>query len=386
MEETAPELMCEIFSNIVKVKDIANAAISYPRSKNLLFDCIKSIQDEDTLVNAEYILRMNKLQDINAQILVKNSNELNYISRKKWNYLHLVLGRQFDGKPITFQLFMEIVQRFLKLWVENNKVEESFTQERLVSPLENKTLIIERQSDKQKTINYDDDKAIRFIYKEGIVHIYKNNVYTLKVRDVFFDILAYLNRNHSLSGLEVFANFVSNINAIEAQTQRYIDFFGYELDGLKTIGVSFHVLEDAAFWLVLPSETSNVEEIYFIPTDSILAINTLGVGIIKLRFYKFEEAALQIIQSLPVPNTKITNIELPINPDIIPVIIQNYPNIKTIGFDNPGLNKRSTRIENIKRISAQYPTYNLIVFLSNDPPEPILPNVEYRSTSLDYEL
>ncbi len=166
----------------------------------------------------------------------------------------------------------------------------------------------------------------------------------------------------------------------EARIQKYINFFGYTLDGLKTIGLSYQVGADSVFWIASMENSKRLKKIYYIPTS-----NTRIMGIVTdVSAIMFISGVNEVIQQL-TPNPKITSLELPINVDLIPTVVKNFPNIQVIGIRTTGL-KREARIQQIRNASATYPNISFVVFVQSDPPEPKLPNVEYRSLSLDYVI
>lgn len=397
---------CIIFSKITTLKEIKNIIIAYPIYAKELYSCLITIEDKEyEIIPAEIVLRMVNLQSINIKILVNDENELSKISDKNFPYLHLILSDKFGQgtKGASYLKFMQSVGRFVRSWAKStyqerrikpyedvaevlSNEEESISEEEFFelppSSVLDKTLIIERfKEDIDYGIDYDNDNGIRFIYDRGIVQIYKNNV-----GKIMFDLLDFLDKNNGLTGLEVFTEFINKpeAGATEEMVQEYMDFFGYNLDGLKTLGLSYQVKRDAAFWILAMQESKQLYRIYFLPTSSQFLIKT-GIGLANQTESQFEHSAIAGIEST-IGNNKITHFELPlttVNNDHIPLVIQIFPNIQVIGARVSG-QKREDRIQQIRQIASTYPAYHFIIFVGRDPAGPKLPNVEYQSVSLDH--
>lgn len=378
---------CLIFSKINSLKEIKNIIRAYPQFAKQLYSCLLLIEEkngENEIIPAEIVLRMTNLQSINIGILVNDENELVKLANRNFDYLHLILSENFgvEYKGYNYLKFTQYVDKFVRLWSKNKLDEEEEFFEVPSSPILNKTLIIERFKDEE--IDYDNDKGIRFIYDQGIIEIYKNNVNNIKARKIFLDLIEYLDRHNNITGLEVFTKFITVPGATEETIDPYFDLFGYVLDGLKTVGLSYQTESDVGFWIVAAGESKQLSKIYHIPTTNpYIPLKLLS----RSTVVEFEGMILDTIDQMQ-PNNKITNLELPISlkqPNIIPLVLQKFPNIRVIGV-RAGAMKREDRIQQIRHISTTYPQFEFIVFVGKDPPEPKLPNIEYRSLSLDYNI
>jgi len=193
-------------------------------------------------------------------------------------------------------------------------------------------------------------------------------------------VIIFTSCSRQVASTKSVSKMLYNETLTEARVQKYINFFGYTLDGLKTIGLSYQVGADSVFWIGSMENSKRLKKIYYIPTS-----NTRIMGIVtNVSAIMFLLGLDQIIPQL-TPDPKITSLELPIDVNIIPAVIQNFPNIQVIGIRTTSL-KREARIQQIRNASTTYPNISFVVFVQSDPPEPKLPNVEYRSLSLDYVI
>lgn len=411
LDNIPSDARCVIFSKLSNIKEIRNTIKAFPKYTSQLYKCVKTIEGNDNdIIPASIVLKMINLREINIKILIDKKEELFQLANRDFPFLYLVLSETFGkgNKNFYYIKFMENIDLFVREWKKNTyqprkiklyediselseeesddrEIEENFFSSPPSSLLD-KVLIIERVN--EEDIDYDNDNGIRFIYDRGVVHLYRNNVDNIKVRKIMLNLIDFLDKNNSLSGLEVFAQFINVSGATEETVQKYLDFFGYDLNGLKTIGISFQVQQDSSVWVSILADKNQINQIYFIPTTSLFLIKK-GISISKINVIRFEMGIYGVLQNLAFVNNNITHFELPVGlesgQNFIPLVIQRFPNIKVIGVRIVGI-KRQYRINQIINLSTTYPQYQFVVFIGKDPPEPKLLNIEYRSISLDYNI
>lgn len=392
---------CLIFSKLTKLGDIKNTIKAYPQYSRLVYSCIKIIEDDEETIPVDVILRMTNLEEANVRIFVDTNEQLIKLANRNLPFIYIILSERFGkgNKGGAYLKFMETTQLFVKTWVKNKYIgrkirpyedfpeiteaktlgldEEEIEEEETffrapVSHIINKTLIIERLNEDE--IDYDNDRTIRFIYSQGTVHIYKNNLYG-KSRNIMFSLLELLSKNNALDRLEIFTTFLGDIEN-HADALKYIHFFKNELDTVKSYGFSYQVGTDIPHWLGIAIRNINIEKVYFVPTVSIIS------DIYKVA-PKFRAAQLMVglddylRDTTNTVNEVFTSFILPVFPSRIPKLLELFPNLETIGLISDSFT-RAGRIEDIEKISSTYPNLNIVVFLTSDPPEPKLPNVRYK--------
>lgn len=126
-----------------------------------------------------------------------------------------------------------------------------------------------------------------------------------------------------------------------------------------------------AFWMT----GTRASKIYFIPTDSIINVKTMFITWNKSKFTDFINAIESTVASM-VQNPLLKNLSIPIDVDLIPTALANYPHVKTIGMYTSEFT-RASRIKQIENVVTAYPNVNFTIFQTRDPQEPVLSNVAY---------
>lgn len=383
----SPDARCAIFSKLTDLQSIKNAIRAYPQYSRSIYSCIREIrQGGNQIIPVSAVLKMTNLESIELPILVENEDDLVKLAKSGLSFLHLILSRKISHgiKTVSYSKFMALVEKFVVPWSQNKshfkrvkpdfeleasededfgKDEEFF--EVPTSPLLKRSLTIEREDEYQNDINYDNDSGIRFIYDYGVVQLYKNNVESFKVNKITFNLLELFDRSNSLTGLEIFTQFIFLESPAEI-IEKLANFFFHDLDGLKTIGLSSQVSSDVGFWIAGSEISKQISKIYFLQTN--LNIFTE---------LKFNGSAVTNLESAGV-NDKMINFELPLPAKNVPLIIQKFPNVQVIGIQPVGMFRRS-RISQIVEASRNYPDRHFVVFTVEDLTELKLANVEYEA-------
>jgi hypothetical protein len=378
LKDLPRDARCEIYGKLTNIVDIKNIIKAYPKFAKEIYLCVLEIREhnpEDN-ISVTNLLKFTKLKFIEIPIIVETEKELERMAYSNLDYLHIQLGKQFGSnfKGHDYIKFMQTINKFINLWVGNNTigdvVDEDILSDIIPSHLA-KIVIIERLYDGE--IVYTNDKGIRFIYNKGSVNIYKNNIGYPKTRKIMYNLIELFDKNNALDDLKIFTKIYPP-DFTQEDIRENKDFFGYQLDGLKSVGVSLSVEEEIGFWLSTFNGSKQVNRIYFIPIRS---FSFIGLST-PISWGKFNNTAHIVINEMAAaPDNEITELELPLRDPNIQTILAAYPNIKVIGLLQLEITEKA-RIKKITDIANKYPNLNFVIFpYENEPELPVLDNVSF---------
>lgn len=360
--ELPPELKCEIVSKLTNVNDILRF-LKATHEREYVYNCIRRIHFDAKkpliTIPAELVLKIKKLEYIDASILINDIDELLELAVKPniYNY-NIVLGNNFDqtDTPQAYAEMFGILYYFIRGLIESGK------------DLMQISLYITRKIDRQKATTLLGGISLADPKNWHLFQYYQGNflispfMFTkeMEVRESLYDILKLLNSMDVLKSLQIYGEYFS---VHPEEPDAYMEFVRIItiLNNLKSIGVRLVFGDLPYYYYIALGVHNNIVTFYLAPSiiPETFAIYQLYKEIANLSFKVIENMNQQNIIG-----HKIVNITLPQEIKTFDIIFTAIPNLKTIALYGQDLYDKDL-IAFINKFFLNHPNVYLIIYKNN---------------------